>query len=384
MATLPVIDPTLEAADRALEADEWDGASRYPRPYLGASAIGKACDRALWLGFRWARPPRIAAPGLKAIADGHASEAVQAARLRLVEGLQLWTEDPDHPGQQIGFAILNGHFRGNLDGIIQGLKQSKDLHVWEHKAVNEKKQAKLAALVAADPYNALEQWDAVYFVQAQVYMAQMDIDRHYLTCSSPGCRSTVSVRTRRQPEVVEWALERAKRLIKMDSPPLKPSDNPEHFECRWCDYKPLCHGTREAPKVTCRTCGHSTPSVEEGAPPWRCELLDRNLDYAEQLAGCKAHMYHPHLLAHFADVVGYDELGSVRYRMKANGREFSNGYRGDDVPDGVFLSVEIRAASLACQDDDANLDWLDLIDSPDISEIRSRFGAEVKRVERSP
>lgn len=41
--------PTRDAIFAGYEADREDGF----RPHLGASQIGKSCERALWYDFRW-------------------------------------------------------------------------------------------------------------------------------------------------------------------------------------------------------------------------------------------------------------------------------------------------------------------------------------------
>lgn len=375
------VDPTLDAADSAL-AERARAESRAPRPYLGASAIGHSCDRKLWLQFRWALEQNLTAKSIKAIEDGHHAETIMAERLKLVPGIELFTEDDG--GQQFGFADLSGHFRGNLDGVIQGLKQSGKTHVWEHKCVNQRKFDKLVALANADESTALEQWDAVYYVQGQVYMHYFDLERHYLTCTSPGGREAISVRTKRDREVAEWARKRAEAIIFSDDVPPKISESPGCPDCRWCDYASLCHETAIA-KVSCRTCGHATPVRDGDGGSWRCELLDKTLPYADQLVGCRSHMYHPHLLANVAEPVEfYPKLGAIKYRMKSNGKEFQNGYRGDQTPAGVYLSVEIRAASNGCRMEDAALDWLEVIEQDAIAELRERFGAEVRHVALVP
>ncbi len=368
------IDQTLLAADEALERRA--AATWRPRAYLGASAMGHPCDRKLWLQFRWALEPELSAKSLKAIADGHASEAIMAERLRAVPGVTLYTEDEN--GLQFGFEDVDGHFRGNLDGVIEGIKQSKAVHVWEHKCVNQKKFDKLVSLVNADEANALENWDPIYYAQAQLYMHYFELNRHYLTCASPGTRDVCSVRTKIDKEVVAFLIERANAIVRADDPPLKLSESPDHPACRWCDYKDLCHGDRRVPKVSCRTCGHSTPAE---AATWTCSLRNKRLDVDAQLASCRAHMYHPDLLAHLAKMMGYDsKLGCVRYETK-DGKPFANGYRGDQTPTGVVLSVEIRAATEGCKHNGANLDWLGVIEQGPVDELRGRFGAEVRKVE---
>ena len=92
MAAIPApADPTLVAVDAAIELR---GNAEQHRPYLGMSAIGRACSRALWYGFRWCSPNTFDAATLKRFEDGHRGEDIQADRLRLVEGIELLTIDP--------------------------------------------------------------------------------------------------------------------------------------------------------------------------------------------------------------------------------------------------------------------------------------------------
>src|SRR5690625_5842237 len=90
-------DPTLLAVDEQMEARQQ---SRF-RPYLGMSAIGGPCDRRLWLEFRWADKPRFEARTLYMFDDGHRTEDLMAARLRMVPGITLHTVDPS-TGRQFG------------------------------------------------------------------------------------------------------------------------------------------------------------------------------------------------------------------------------------------------------------------------------------------
>lgn len=53
MAPLPSLPtPTLTAIYASYEAQQGDGF----RNHLGASLIGKSCNRALWFDFRWVSP----------------------------------------------------------------------------------------------------------------------------------------------------------------------------------------------------------------------------------------------------------------------------------------------------------------------------------------
>lgn len=263
MVKIPdIIDPTLAAMDEAIEAAQ--DTSR--RGYLGASSIGDPCARKLWYGLRWARPVKFSAGTLKNFEDGHRGEDLIASRLRNTPGITISTHSPE--GEQWGISDHEGHFRGHCDGFIKGLVQApKTAHVWEHKVCNEKKQAQLVKLkTEKGEKEALAHWDEVYYAQAQVYMHYFDMTRHYLTCSSPGERSTVSVRTNYNPAHAEALVKRAKDIIVSDQPPVRLSEDSTFYKCKWCDYHSICHDITPMQK-NCRTCAYSYPD-RDGA--WSC------------------------------------------------------------------------------------------------------------------
>lgn len=314
----PPGDPTLEAADRALEAKE---NGRPPRSYLGMSGIGHPCARKVWFDWRWVSTARHNAETLKRFADGHHGEDVQAARLRMVRGVTLLTIDPA-TGRQFGHTDHNSHFRGHMDGAILGLLQApKTWHVWEHKQVGEKKQASLIKLKAErGEKNALSAWDTTYYSQACLYMHYSGMTRHYLTCSTPGGRSTVSVRTDADETTALKLIAKAERIIASKNPPERISQDPSWYECRWCDHNEVCFG-KSMPQRNCRTCLRSTP-VAAGA--WHCAKYDDLIPFDAQMRGCDWQLFIPELLAdrEQIDVVG--DLDGVIYRLK-DGSTWADG-----------------------------------------------------------
>lgn len=293
MAKLPEpIDPTLAAVDAAIEATE---NRKSPREYLGMSSIGRECEREAWYGWRWVKQVKFSALSLKRFADGHHGEALQAKRLRLVEGVTLITDDPES-GRQIGFSDLNGHFKGHADGAILGLIQApKTWHIWEHKQVDQTKQNKLVKLAhELGEKNALEKWNATYYAQAILYLHYSGMERHYLTCSTPGGRHTVSVRTEPNPVAAQRLILKAERVINAATPLAKLSDDPDYFVCKMCDFAGVCHGVELAER-NCRTCLHASP-IDDGK--WHCAANDILLSRRNQRAGCmQTHRYIPALVA---------------------------------------------------------------------------------------
>ena len=339
------IDPTLAALD-ALH--EQASSTDKPRRYLGASAIGDPCSRKVWYGFRWALPRSFSATSYRAIQDGHRGEALMIQWLRSIPGIQLWTEDPDAPDHQIGFAAVAGHFRGHVDGVISGLYQApKTPHVWEQKVCNETKFNKLVKLIAQHGEKAaLLHWDEIYYAQAQIYMQQLELTRHYLTVATPGNRKLVSCRTEYCATDAKAILKKAETIIAAERPPLRLSDNPAWYQCKWCDYHALCHG-QTMPAVNCRTCAHSTARMDD-SKPWTCELNQPAISGDQ--AGCDHHAYHPDLLANHAEAIGANpKTGVITFRCK-DGSIIQNGISGLKSRDWLAQAAPVIQSAPATDD----------------------------------
>lgn len=281
MAAIPLLnlDPTLEAMKVEVEKE---AAQEQSRTYLGMSSIAHPCSRQLWYSFRWFDDPHFKADTLFKFADGHYSEDLTAARLRKVEGIKLTTHLPD--GHQIGHVDIEGHFRGHMDGKIEGLKQApKTPHVWEHKCVNETKFKKLKKLVETlGEKNALEEWDEIYYGQAILYMAYSGLSRHYLTVTTSGSREITSCRTDANGSKARELIRKAEHIITSPKPPEKMSQEPSHWLCKMCSFVDACHYGKE-PKQSCRSCQHSYPAKDAA---WFCKRWDSNIPTDAQRIGC--------------------------------------------------------------------------------------------------
>ena len=291
MVALPQLsDPTLEAADRALEAQ---ALLEPPRGYWGLSSAGEECARKSWYSFRWAWPSNFDATTLKRFADGHRTEALIVSRLKMAPGVVVEEVDPT-TGQQFEFIDIDGHAKGHSDGRIRGLYQApKTPHVLEIKCVNDKKQAELVKLVeTVGEKNALRAWDMTYYVQHILYMYYEKYTRGYLVAASPGGRSWVSVRTNSDDVEAQRQLIRARVIIYSDTPPAPAYKNAEFYKCRWCQYKDLCWG-KELPKRNCRTCMFSRP-VDNGQ--WQCTKFDQEIPLEQQRKTHECHRYIPDLV----------------------------------------------------------------------------------------
>lgn len=228
-------DPTLAAIDRILEETTNNQAKR---TYIGASSIGDECARKLWLRYHTDAREIFTADTIRKFNEGHRTEDVMAAHLRMVPGIQLWTHKED--GKQYGF--VDGHIAGHYDGVILGLLQSPSTpHIWEHKATNEKSYNEFKKLAIDDEKTALQKWNATYYAQAVINMYKEGLDRHYLTVSTPGMRDYWSCRTEANPVFAQALLEKGKRIAAMKEPPER-IGGPDWYKCKWCAFYGICHG----------------------------------------------------------------------------------------------------------------------------------------------
>lgn len=314
-------DPTLKAVDTALEVE----VNAEPlRPYLGMSGIGNQCLRRIWLDFRWVSRRSMGAYVIRCIQDGYAGEDVMAARLLTVPGIILSTKGDD--GKQIEIQDHAGHYRGHLDGQITGILQApKTTHVWEHKQKQEKDFKELLKHIEnLGEKSALAAWNDLYYSQAQVYMGYTGLKRHYLTCSLPGGRNYISVRTNKDPKEFDRLRNKALQVITSTEPFDKISTDPSFFKCKLCDQHAICH-RKQFPEINCRTCIHATPELD-GNGRWSCALvLNSTIPVEAQRTGCPMHIFIPPLVPNAKPIVADPDSRWIEYRERGTGRVFRNG-----------------------------------------------------------
>lgn len=315
---------TLAALEAAVSAAADDGL----RPHLGASVIGRPCERALWYDFRWSGARTFEARLLRLFARGQREEDVFSALLEGIDGVRVVQIDPATSEQ---YRFKSGHFGGSMDGAVIGLPDApKTWHVLEFKTHNAKSFAGLEkdGVAKAKP----EHW-----AQMQCYMAWTGMSRA-LYCAV--CKDDDRLHLERidfDREAAEALFTRAQRIIDAAEPPARISERPDWYQCKLCDHHALCHGSA-VPLPTCRSCAHVTP-IADGA--WHCARHSKALDVAEQKAGCQAHRYIPALLRNFADAVDADtEANAVTYQHRVSGQRFING-----LPPEGYESTEIHACA---------------------------------------
>ena len=303
MAELPAITSlTREAIFAGYEADASDGF----RSHLGASLIGKACERALWYDFRWTTKARFEGRVLRLFETGNREEERLVRNLRRT-GATVLEVDPE-TGRQFRVQAHGGHFGGSLDGVaIHLLEAPKAWHVLEFKTHSNKSFTDLVA-------KKVRESKPQHFAQMQIYMNLMGMNRAMYLAVNKDTDDLYVQRVEADVAYTEQLLEKARRIIFAPTPLQRISEEPSWYQCRLCDHADVCHGTRAA-EVNCRTCLHSTP-VEGG---WHCDRHQKPLSEVDQRTGCEQHLYLPPLVPAAQvdageDWVDYEFSGGVCWR----------------------------------------------------------------------
>ena len=326
---MPILEDPRTQTARALYAwREAQEAKHKPRQYLGASIIGHHCERYLWMVFRLAGREQFDGRMLRLFDRGQREEATFVAELRGI-GCEVHDVMPD--GSQFGVSSLGGHFKGHMDGAVLGIPEAPETwHVLEFKTHSAKsfKELEAKGVTEAKP---------MHYAQVQIYMMLTGMTRALYLAVNKDNDAIYQERIEYHADHAKALLDRAERVIYSPEPPLRLSEDPSWYQCKFCHFHAQCHGTA-APDVNCRTCAHSTP---ERDGTWTCERHNlRSVPFEKQLEGCQSHRHFPHLLASWAEVVDANtDTNWIQYRNKLNGHTFANCEGGQ----GDYSSAEITS-----------------------------------------
>lgn len=324
MATLPA--PVHTTVARIYESYE-KNAETGNRPHLGASLLGHACERFLWLTFRWVDDKKHSGRMLRLFQAGHNFEPRIVEELRRI-GIEVHDKTPD--GKQWRVTFLGGHSGGSMDGAGLGFPEApKTWAVLEFKTHNAKSFADLSK-------NGVLKAKPMHYAQMQIYMGLTGMERAMYIAENKDTSELYSEWVHFDPVEFARLQARAERVVNATEPPLRCSNDPSWYVCKMCDFHAHCHG-EAAPAVNCRTCAHSTPDLG-GDGVWTCSIAGTTpipVPIKVQRTGCPSHRYIPILLENFAKQSDYVN-GDVVYTTESG--VFANG----DPYTGALASQEIR------------------------------------------
>lgn len=302
MAKLP--SPTHNTVRRIYELHE-QRRDPNPRPYLGASVLGEACERRLWLAFRWCGAEVFDGRMLRLFKAGDIFEDRVIEELRAI-GVKV-------EGQQFEVVACDGHLKGHTDGVGLGVEEApKTWHLIEAKTHNAKSFADLQK-------KGVRESKPKHWAQMQVYMGLMDLTRALYIAENKDTSELFTERVEFDKAEFAKLIAKAERVIFQAEPPPRISTDAAWHECRFCPFHAQCHG-EAVPAATCRSCAHSTP-IGNGA--WHCERHDGEVPIEFQREGCDEHRFIPVLLARVAELVSVDG-DAVVWKNLLTGLPFDN------------------------------------------------------------
>jgi CRISPR/Cas system-associated exonuclease Cas4 (RecB family) len=318
------------------------------RPHLGASIIGRECEREIWYKFRWIDREVFDGRKLRLFETGHLEEPRLIANLKAI-GVDVRDRDPS--GAQYRIDAVGGHFGGSMDGVAVGVPEApKTWHVCEFKTASEKsfKEIKAKGVKIAKPE---------HYAQMTVYMGFTALDRAIYIVKNKNTDELHVERVEFDADLFKRLVDKATRIIQAKEPPVRLSQDPTFWKCKSCPFYQHCHNTA-VPLPTCRSCAHATPELA-GHQRWSCAKWNADIPAQHQESGCGEHRFIPALLEKLGEPVDAKD-DEVAYR-KANGTVFVNG-----SSKGAYTSKELRAA----QDKNA-------IGEPNVNAAKKMFGAEL-------
>lgn len=262
----------LQRASLAACEDAYRG-EEGKRTHLGASTIGRPCDRELWYSFVWAYAPTFDSRMLRLFNRGHLEEGRFIALMQMI-GVIVWSQDRD--GNQFRVADVHGHFGSAVDAVLRGVPDLPDeVVLGEFKTHSLKSFTKLQQ-------QGVKESKPEHFAQIQVYLRKLGLGwALYLAV----CKDDDNLYAELIPAEPQWGdyyIQRASFIIGSRTPPPRINESATWWQCSFCNFKPVCHG-REPVARTCRSCVHAVPLSEKR---WGCTRHAEILSTEKQLAAC--------------------------------------------------------------------------------------------------
>lgn len=268
---------------------------------LGASVIGKECERQLWYQFRGLTKETFKGRMLRLFETGHLEEPRFVKELRAI-GCTVYDVDED-TGKQFEFTALGGHFVSHPDAIILGVPDApKTWHVGEFKTMGgtETQLSKDFEKVKRD---GVQKAKPIHFAQMQIGMGLGQLTRALYLCKKKATDDLHSERVRYDANEFKRLMEKASRVIRSIGPPERSVSRSDDYRCKWCISYELCWGMSKVAvpihSKTCRSCCHATPEIDEGEDwaRWSCVKNGCDIDLDEQEAACPYHLLLPDLVS---------------------------------------------------------------------------------------
>lgn len=247
------------------------------RNHLGASLIGRECERMLWYGFRWAKEVVHTGRLYRLFNRGHREEA------RFVEwltgiGFTVQELNPE-TGKQWRVSALHGHYGGSCDGVAY-LPARYD---YPHKLLTEYKTNGTGAGFNKVVEKGVTLAKPDHFAQQSTYGRYMGIEYSLYGNINKNDDSLHIEIVKLDHKYAEDLERKAFRIVSAQTAPRRISDARQFTACAICDYVDVCHDGKALAR-NCRSCKHAEAREEAS---WFCNQWGATIPTREALlAGC--------------------------------------------------------------------------------------------------
>lgn len=258
------------------------------RPYLGLSGLGETCWKKLWLQWRHCFKPSFPPRILRLFRRGDREEFVIVWMLRGI-GFEVFEVDED--GKQFSISDVEGHVKGNLDGVakipaefwLPGIEPTPLLT--EFKTVNDAGFKKFVA-------DGVEKTNKKYYGQMQGYTGHMKLKGAIFIAVNKNDDDIYIEFVAAKKNKFNALMDKAVDIVSAQSPPDRiPHASPTYWDfktkegCKYCDALQICFKNAPSQKI-CRTCLHASPGPDKS---WICakgreygEVCEHYSDIAHQ------------------------------------------------------------------------------------------------------
>ena len=295
---------------------------------LGASVIGRPCDRSLWYSFRGLVDKKFEGRMLRLFETGHLEEPRLVKELR---GIGCTVHEVDsNTGKQFEFTALGGHFVCHPDAAILGLPEApKTWHIGEFKTMGgtEDQKSKDFEKVKAD---GVKRAKPEHYAQMQIGMGLSGMTRAIYIAKKKATDELYSERVKYDCADFQNLISRAEQIIKSNAPLERCSNRPDDYRCKFCDAFSLCWATggTETPEVkyavhikrkTCQSCCHFTYELNGENAQWSCSYNK------EQKGACDGHLLLPGLVSFAEATDGNTEENWIEFTSHDTGVVWKHG-----------------------------------------------------------
>jgi hypothetical protein len=247
------------------------------RTHLGASVIGRQCERYLWYLFRWCFVSEKTGRQLRLLDRGRKEEDRYVEWLR---GMGFVIDTINHVTEkQFTVSAVGGHFGGSLDG--KGFLPVK--YNFKEKILYEFKTNKTGSSFNNLKAKGVAIEKQEHFSQTNVYGYLDDINYClYMNVNKNDDDVHIELVKLNKEEGKRLCLK-AEKIITSQTPPRKISESSVFFDCKFCDAKHVCHFNKE-PERNCRSCKFAEPNKNK---VWHCNMYANDIPTDFIPVGCQ-------------------------------------------------------------------------------------------------